>query len=81
MPPFGFGAQNGPKMHQKPARSRKSASGGGAGSDFYRSLLSSLFEATPRTDSWRGRPFKIVLFPQWEHDFDKITVFEKTPKK
>ena len=29
----------------------------------------------------RVGPFKIVLPPQREHDFDKITVFEKTPKK
>ena len=42
-----------PKVDQKRARSRKSASGGGVGSDFYRCLLPSLFGVTPRTDSWR----------------------------
>ena len=42
-----------PKVDQKRARSRKSASGGGAGSDFYRFLLPSLFGVTPRIDFWR----------------------------
>ena len=50
---FALGAQNGPKMDKKRARSRKSASGGGAGSYFFRSLPPSLFGVTPRTEFWR----------------------------
>ena len=70
-----------PKIDKKRARRRKSASGDGAGSDFCRFFSRSPFGVALRTDFWRVRPLKILLFPQREHDFDKITVFKKTPKK
>ena len=81
----GFGTILGPgrdpKIDKKRARERKSASGDGAGSDFCRFFLPVPFGVALRTDFWRVRPLKIVLPPQREHDFDKITVFKKTPKK
>ena len=81
----GFGAILGPgrepKIDKKRARERKSTSGGAAGRDFCRFFSPVPFGVALQIDFWKVRPFKIVLFPRREHDFDKITVFEKTPKK
>ena len=70
-----------PKIDKKWASGRKSASGDGAGSDFCRFFLRLPFGVALRTDFWRVRPLKALLFLQREHNFDKITVFKKTPKK
>ena len=70
-----------PKIDKKRTQERKSASGDGAGSDFCRFFSPVPFGVALQIDFWSVRPFKIVLPPQREHDFDKITVFKKTPKK
>jgi hypothetical protein len=81
----GFWRFSGPgreaKIDKKRARRRKSASGEGAGSDFCRFFSPSPSGVALRTDFRTVRPSKIVLFPRRERDFDKIDVFEKTPKK
>ena len=48
---------------------------------FCRVWLPVPFGVALRTDFWKVRPLKMVLRPQREHDFDKITVFKKTPKE
>ena len=70
-----------PKINKKRARGRKSASGDGAGSVFYRFFLPVPFGVALRTDFWRVRPLKILLFPRRERDFDEIAVFEKNAEK
>ena len=69
-----------PEIEQKRARAPKSAPGDVAGCDFCRFLAPLLFAVGLGIDFRRVWPLKIVLPPQREHDFDEITVFEKTPK-
>ena len=76
-----WGSGRGPEIDQNRARDRKSGSGEGAGGDFRRFFSPSRFGVGLGTDFWRVRPWKTTLPPQREHDFHKITVFEKTPKK
>ena len=69
------------KIDKKRVRTRKSASGEGAGSDFCRFFSPPPSGVALRTDFRTVRPSKIVLFPRRERDFDEMAVFEKTPKK
>ena len=70
-----------PKIDEKRARRRKSASGDGAGSGVCGFLLWSPFGVALRNDFGTVRPLKILLFPRRERDFDKIAVFEKNTEK
>ena len=58
-----------PKSDQKLARSGNIAPWGGAGSDVCRFYRPSPCVIAFRIDFGRVRPSKIVLPPQWEHDF------------
>ena len=64
-----------PKIDQKSTRTEKSAPRDGAGNDFHRFLAPSPFEVAFQIDFGTVRTFKILLFPQWEHDFRKIAFF------
>ena len=58
-----LGSGREPKIDKKQARERKSASVGGAGSDFLRFFAPSLFGVGLRTDFWTLRPSKCGQIP------------------
>ena len=70
-----------PKIDQNRTRGPNSAFENSAGCDFRRFFVPLPFGVALRVDFWRVWPLKIVFPPQREHDFDKIAVFAKTPKK
>ena len=69
-----------PKIDVKLTFSAHGASQSDVFSNFLSTFAPLSFEVAFRTDVWSVRAFKIVLPPQREHNFEKITFLKKTPK-
>ena len=54
---------------------------GGGGNDFCQFALPLPFGIAFRIDFWRARTSKMLLPPQWENNFGKVTVVAQTLQK
>ena len=74
------GSRHVPQIAQQLFLSAHGASQSDAFNNFLTIFAPLPFGVAFRTDFWSVWPFKIVLPPQREHDFEKITFFEKALK-